>query len=282
MSINIKSLQAKLLNLSKENGIDFQIMLNRFGAEQFLARLSQSPFAGKFIFKGGSLLIYLIDTDRKTKDLDFSLKQMTHHLNDLLKAVQLILEIPFDDGIEWTAAKGTPLNHPEPEMEYSGARIVCNFHLGKMRGQIRMDLALGDKVKAAKIVLPRMRYRGKPLIGEDFHLLAYPPETIFAEKLQIALSRKELNTRMKDYYDLYQLCHSELNIKELRQSIRATFSNRNMTPTHKIAFDLSSLDKLQTVWSRYRTKEKLQEAPENIADIIKHVNHLLNEVFEDG
>ena len=80
MSINIESLQAKLLVLAKEQKIDFQVILNRFGTEQFLARLSQSSNAEQFIFKGGSLLMYMIETDRKTRDIDFSIT--LHVLNE--------------------------------------------------------------------------------------------------------------------------------------------------------------------------------------------------------
>jgi predicted nucleotidyltransferase component of viral defense system len=74
MAINITSLKSKLLYISKEKKVDFQVILNRFGAEQFLARLSQSSVINQFVFKGGSLLMYLIKTNRKTRDIDFSIK----------------------------------------------------------------------------------------------------------------------------------------------------------------------------------------------------------------
>lgn len=73
---SVASLQAQLLNLSKERNIAFQILLSRFGAEQFLYRLSISKYADKFVFKGGSLLLYLTDSERKTRDLDFSVKEI--------------------------------------------------------------------------------------------------------------------------------------------------------------------------------------------------------------
>lgn len=189
MTVNVKSLQAKLLNVSKQKGIEFQLFLTRFAAEQFLARLSQSPMKRRFVFKGGSLLTYLIDTERKTRDLDFSVKKMSHAVEDLREIVQSILEIPLDDGITWNPAKASTLNHPE--MPYPGARIICPFHLGQMKGQVRMDLAFGDQVEPVKTTLFKIQYKGKPLVGEDFSLLAYPPETIFSEKLQIALVRIE-------------------------------------------------------------------------------------------
>lgn len=277
MVVNIKSLQAKLLNVAKEQEIEFQLLLNRFALEQFLARLSQSRVAKKFILKGGSLLSYLIATDRKTKDLDFAIKQLSNHIDDLLRVIQSIVDVRIDDGITWGKLEGSILNHPA--MDYPGARIICRFNLGQMRGYVRIDLAFGDFVEATKIVLRKIRYKGQPLIGDDFSLLAYPPETIFSEKLQIALARGAGNTRMKDYYDLFKLSNTALNPKTLRRSIQATFSNRKMDINHQIPFDPSVIERLQTYWSRYRAKEKLEDAPENISDIIERLNVLLKQIF---
>ena len=72
MPINIKSLQARLVIVAREKKLEHQNLFNRFGVEQFLERLSRSSVARKFVFKGGTLLAYLIETDRKTRDLDFS------------------------------------------------------------------------------------------------------------------------------------------------------------------------------------------------------------------
>src|SRR3989338_2899942 len=125
MSTNIKSMQARILNISREKKIDFQLLLNRLAAEQFLCRLSQSPHVEKFIFKGGSLLNYLIDSDRKTKDLDFSIKQIRNQVDDVVKIIRSILDIPVDDGIEWKDMEGDLFVHPE--MDYRGVGFACLF-----------------------------------------------------------------------------------------------------------------------------------------------------------
>lgn len=196
MAINIPSLQAKLLNIAHQKGLDFQLMLNRFGAEQFLARLSQSTFVDQFVFKGGSLLAYLVDTERKTKDLDFSLWQISHQVEEVKQAIQEILSIPLEDGITWKKIEGSSLNHPD--MELPGVRVFCHFLLGKMKGRVQMDMAMNEVPEAMKTALPRIRYKGAPLMGPDFSLWTYPKEKIFAEKFQIAFTKAETNTRMRD------------------------------------------------------------------------------------
>src|SRR3989338_5754411 len=132
---NAESIRAKLLNVAKEDKVIFQDLLHRYGAEQFLARLSSSDFLERFIFKGGSLLTYLIDTKRQTKDLDFSIRQIGNKVEDALTIIRGILEIPMDDGLTWDEPTGTPLNHPE--MDYPGVRIKCVFRLGTARGLLR-------------------------------------------------------------------------------------------------------------------------------------------------
>ena len=280
MKKSAESIRAKLLTVSKEKQIVFQDLLNRYGAEQFLARLSASAHVEQFIFKGGSLLTYLIETDRRTKDLDFTIRKMNCEVGEALAIIGKILEILLDDGLTWRSPQGAPLSHPE--MDYPGVRIKCPFVLGKARGMVRMDLAVGDVVKPRRIDLARIRYRGEPLVGEDFPIMAYPPETIFAEKLQIAVSRGGQNTRMKDYHDLFKLAQSNtLKTSVLRRAIKQTFDKRTTNFGTALTVSDESLEKLQEYWSAYIRKMKITDAREAIRDVVSVINQLLQVVYED-
>ncbi len=278
MPVNVKSLQAKLYNISKENGVPFQLLLNQFGAEQFLARLSRSPNAKRFIFKGGTLLAYLIDTTRKTKDLDFSIRELRSDRPDhLLSVIEEILNIDLDDGLAWEKPTGETLRHPE--MDYPGMRVKCPFHLETMRGHVRIDLAFGDVVDAVEFALEKLRYKGEPLVGQDFMVLSYPPESIFSEKLQIVISRKENNTRMKDYYDLYKLALGALDETKLRTCVQVTFEKRGVAVQQEIDFHPDAVQKLQTFWSAYLTKATLADVPQQIKEVIEAINKTLENIF---
>jgi predicted nucleotidyltransferase component of viral defense system len=277
MTVNIESLHARLLNLSRERKMDFQILLNRIGAEQFLFRLSRSPYAEKFIFKGGSLLSYLIETDRKTKDLDFSVKGINNEVENIVKIFRSILEMPADDGFEWKDIEGKRLDHPE--VDYPGVRITCRFLLGNMKGVVRMDVASGDVVSAVKHSLKRMRYRNEPIFGEDFSVLIYPLETVFAEKMHIVVKKGGQNTRMKDYYDLFKLMDHELDAGSLEKSIKSTFANRDMALAAQVDLGADAMARLQLYWSHYIKKESLANAPEKISDIILRLNAFLEKIF---
>lgn len=277
MSNLAASLHTKLLNVAHDTKISFQDLLQRYGSEQFLARLSVSAYADRFIFKGGSLLAYLIDTERQTKDLDFSIRQISNKVDEALIVIRKILEISLDDGLTWSEPTGDALNHPE--MDYPGVRIKCDFKLGKAKGVVRMDLAIGDLVEAKKIFLERIRYRGEPLVGDDFHIVSYPPETIFSEKLQIALKRGGNNTRMKDYYDLFKLSQLDsLDLHAIKKSIAVTFTKRGTDVVTKIDFDKTVIDQLQIYWSGFVRKMKLTDVPALINEVIEVINRRLKEI----
>lgn len=278
MTFNFESFRARLLNISKEKKIDFQFLLNRLGAEQFLYRLSLSPHAAQFIFKGGFLLTYLIESERKTRDLDFSIRQIGHQVDGAVKIIRSILEIRVDDGIEWKEIKGEPLLHPE--MDYPGIRIVCRFLFGNMKGVVRMDMATGDAVEAVMVPLRRIQYRGKPLFGESFSILAYPPETIFAEKLYIAVRKEGRNTRMKDYFDLSKLVDHPLDHPKLKKSIQGTFANRNQPLAVQIQFKDEDLVRLQVYWEHFLKRDKMSGLPATISEMIGKVNAFLKKLYE--
>lgn len=271
------SIRAKLLNISKLDKIEFQDFFNRFGAEQFLARLSCSPYLEKFIFKGGSLLTYIIDTERKTRDLDFSIRQISNQVDKAIKIIQEIIDMSMNDALVWKNLEGYPLNHPD--MDSPGIRFQCEFYLGVAKGRIQMDLAIGDVVEAKKISLQRIRYKNIPLMGPDFEILAYPPETIFSEKLQIAVSKKGQNTRMKDYYDLLKLSGSTLIDNQiLAENIKNTFAKREITTITKLSFDTEDLNRLQMYWSSFLKKMKITDAPKEIFKVIEVINQKLKKI----
>lgn len=277
MTTNIPSLHAKLLNIAREKNIEFQLLINRFGAEQFLDRLSRSSYVNQFVFKGGSLLAYLIETERKTKDLDFTIKEISNQVNAVATIIGTILAIPMDDGIQWGEVQGSELAHPD--MDYPGVRIICPFLFGKAKGSIRMDMAIGEVIEAVPTPLKRIRYKLEPLMGEDFSILSYPRELIFAEKLQIAVVKGQDNTRMRDYYDLFKLLQNDLDPELLKSSIRSIFEQRETPLITEIRFDTAAAEKLQTYWKGYAVKSRLPDAPGTIVEIMNLVNEKLREVF---
>lgn len=62
----------------------------------------------------------------------------------------------------------------------------------------------------------------------DIGIWAYPVETVLAEKIETALARGILNTRMRDFYDVYMLRELDggLEPSNLRAALEATIEKR--------------------------------------------------------
>lgn len=81
-----QSIKQKLKNISEDLNIPFHSLLEKLFLERFLARVSKSRHADKFIFKGGLCLAQFLDLGRETKDLDFLLTQAQAH-SDMIKNI---------------------------------------------------------------------------------------------------------------------------------------------------------------------------------------------------
>lgn len=276
---SVASLQAQLLNLSKERGIAFQVLLSRLGAEQFLYRLSISEYVDKFIFKGGSLLLYLTDSERKTRDLDFSIREIGNQVEDIRRIVESVLSIEVDDGIEWGKVAGELLSHPE--MDVTGVRLHCHFLLGKMQGAVHIDVACGDMADTLRLSLQRMKYKGKYFFEEDLSLFVYSLEAIFSEKFHIAVKKGSQNTRMKDYYDLSKLCDQALSCNRLKRNIELTFKNRNLEPSYSLDFDSSEYARLETYWRHFLNRDEVKDAPNTISEVIEKINLFMKTLLNE-
>jgi hypothetical protein len=65
------SVRQRLMNLSRERGEEFQLVLTRYGLERLLYRLAQSPHAEQFVLKGAALFqLWTGQPHRSTRDLD--------------------------------------------------------------------------------------------------------------------------------------------------------------------------------------------------------------------
>lgn len=65
------SVRQRLLNLAKERGENFDLVLTRYGLERLLYRLSRSRFADQFMLKGAMLFsLWSDDPHRATRDVD--------------------------------------------------------------------------------------------------------------------------------------------------------------------------------------------------------------------
>ena len=255
MKINKNSLQARINNLSKEMGVHANVLLVSFFFDAFISRLAKSIHADKFVFKGGFYLATLLGVkNRYTADIDFLLRKESMDENRLREIFSDIIATNADDSITFEIADISPIRD---EDAYGGFSILLTGHLENVRQSFHVDVATGDPITPTDI-----EYSYQSLISnETIAFRAYNLETVVAEKLQTILFRGLLNSRCKDYYDIYiinQLQRNNINIPDLKKSFETTCQYRK-TPFKKEEALLlleknSKSDILQTRWKNYAKK----------------------------
>ena len=255
MKINKNSLQARINNLSKEMNVHANVLLVSFFFDAFISRLAKSIYADKFVFKGGFYLATLLGVkNRYTADIDFLLRKESMDENRLREIFSDIIATNADDSITFEIADISPIRD---EDAYGGFSILLTGHLENVRQSFHVDVATGDPITPTDI-----EYSYQSLISnETIAFRAYNLETVVAEKLQTILSRGMLNSRCKDYYDIYiinQLQRKNISIPDLKKAFVTTCQYRK-TPFEKeesllILEEISRSNILQTRWKNYARK----------------------------
>lgn len=211
--------------ISKQTGLTFNSVMTYYFLEMILKKLSQSSYSRNYIFKGGFLLSNVIGVEsRSTVDIDFLFQNITLSFENVEKQLKDILAIPIE-GINFTLQSIVSIKESDL---YSGYRASILCQLENIKQMVHLDIATGD------IVTPHpIHYDYKSLFEDDhFPIIAYPIETIIAEKLQTIYSRNFLNSRSKDFYDIYilsKLKREEIDTFQLQLAVKRTFAFRGTT-----------------------------------------------------
>lgn len=240
--------------ISKQTGLTFNSVMTYYFLEMILKKLSQSSYSRNYIFKGGFLLSNVIGVEsRSTVDIDFLFQNITLSFENVEKQLKDILAIPIE-GINFTIQSIVSIKESDL---YSGYRASILCQLENIKQMVHLDIATGD------IVTPHpIHYDYKSLFeDEHFPIIAYPIETIIAEKLQTIYSRNFLNSCSKDFYDIYilsKLKREEIDTLQLQLAIKRTFAFRGTTFDYNKNIELLKLfknDETQNQqWQNYARK----------------------------
>lgn len=217
------SVHDRLLRLAKQSNQNLNAVLVRFASERLLYRLSRSPSADLFVLKG-AWLFYVWDVQRRvTRDVDLLAfgNASASAMADVFREVLLSQVEP--DGIEFDVG-GLEVAEIREGAAYPGLRVRVVAHLGPARITCQVDVGFGDAVVNAPIKseLPTLLDLPAP------ELSVYPVEAVVAEKIEAMVRFGAVNTRLKDYFDLYVLS-TELTIDSasLSRQFAETFQRRD-------------------------------------------------------
>lgn len=199
MPLSQAQIKGRIKNLAKTNKADARILMRIYMMERFWERLAKSAYAENFIIKGGILITSLVGVSmRSTMDIDTSISGFTLSQEEALRIVTEISEIDLEDGVTFSIKSVSGIMD---EMDYPGIRLALDACMGAMITPIKIDISTGDVITPEAV-----KYDYKLMLEERSILIwSYNLETILAEKLQTVMSRGVLNTRMRDYYDIYTL-----------------------------------------------------------------------------
>ena len=249
-----RQLKDKVRNMARGDSAKAQLLIRNYGMERFLERVSLSEHRDNFILKGGMLVSAMVGLEnRATMDIDTSIRNMPLDTIAAKAMVEEIIAVPVDDNIRFEINDfGTIMD----DAEYSGVRISLNAFLDATRIPLKIDISTGDAITPAAV-----NYQYKLMFEERYITLwAYNLETVLAEKIETVLSRSVLNTRLRDFYDLYVLQDTGLEIDKAPLAAALTATARKRGSEQVLVLYERTLDEIRISplmreqWKRYQEK----------------------------
>ena len=272
------SVHQRLLNKAKESSRPFNEILQHFAIERFIYRLSKSPHADRFILKGALMFsAWTGSMARPTMDIDL--------LGNIENSTDLIVTV-FKDACETEVENDGIVFHKDTvtatriteDADYKGVRISLRGNLSSIRLILQIDIGFGDVIipKPARVKYPVLLDFPPP------ELDGYTMESTVAEKFQSMVKLGLLNSRMKDFYDIWLLSRRfDFKGEILIEAIEKTFEKRK-TPliSEPTIFNPTFMqdDTKQAQWQGFIKKTKLTETPESFKDVASVIKAFLQPV----
>ncbi|MBF0430878.1 MAG: nucleotidyl transferase AbiEii/AbiGii toxin family protein [Fibrobacteria bacterium] len=220
-----ESVRNRLLNIAKEQNRNFNAVLLQYAQERLLYRLSESAYKEKFVLKGGLLfLAYQMPSQRPTKDIDFLGRAVKNDKRNIQDIFVNVCSIDSKDGVQFKH-ETIAVKSIKEDAEYEGLRVNIPAIIAGAKLNLQIDVGFGDvqAVRPVKKDFPGLLSFPSP------KLYMYRPESVVAEKFEAMVTRGTLNSRMKDYYDIFFLAQSwDFKQNTLREAIIKTFKNREV------------------------------------------------------
>lgn len=148
------SVLARLKNQAKEIGLSYQMCLQLFFQEEFLRRLSLSPYCTNFILKGG-LFIYTLTEfqSRATQDIDFLMRQLTNDIDKVKVIMKEISQVASTN--DYIKIEVLDAGNIMQDKEYQGVSVKFIGRIKQVRVPFSIDVGMDDVIvpKAVKRTL---------------------------------------------------------------------------------------------------------------------------------
>ncbi len=275
------SVKARLLKIAKEKGKTYDELLKLFGIERLLYRLSKSQVKSMLTLKGALFfLVWNVPNRRTTLDIDF-LAKCDNSIEKISGMIKEVCLIPVEnDGIIYDP-KTVTAAVIKGNAEYSGVRVKLMAFIERIRIPMQIDFGFGDIIYpgAVNIKYPVLLNFPAP------KLKGYPPETVISEKFEAMVKLGDLNSRMKDFYDILLIINNiKLDKKEIAIAIKRTFERRGTTIPETIkVFSNDIYDERsdrQVLWRSFLKKNGIKNVPEKLSKVANSIDRFLKKPIE--
>ncbi len=245
--------KARIKNVAAKNGVPAQAVLQNFMLERLLERISVSKYKDKFVLKGGMLIAAWVGIDhRTTMDMDATLQGYPLSEASLRAALTDICAIPLDDDTTFTPNSIAPIRGDD---EYGGYRAAIIAKYETIGTPLKIDVTAGDVMTPAAV-----RYAFHSNFEDKIiEVWAYNLETILAEKVETILRRSALNTRLRDFYDVYLIAKTQRHAFDgniFKAALQATVESRMslaaLRDKEKILTTIQTDATMRRRWELYR------------------------------
>lgn len=224
---NDDKLRAFLKSESKRLGVSITNTYNTFFSKILLERISNYSYDKLFVKGSFSELAHLDTMIRPITDID--LVSTEYHNDPLLILFQAMYQTNGNLFYELPCL---------PTITKTGIykiKIVANF------GKIKHPLSI-DFQELSNTIYEKEYKRVDPIFKGDNHFYIWTPslEEHLAEKLCIVVeSNKEnvLNTRVKDFYDIYKLCGGKYDKERLSYFFYHMLKDRNKIDINSVSIN---------------------------------------------
>ena len=160
--------------------------------------------------------------------------------------------------------------------DYEGIRIRFLGILGSAKINMRVDIGFGD------IVYPGPEESDLPTLL-DFpapRLLCYSRESSISEKLEAMVKLGVVNSRMKDFYDIWLLSRQfDFDGARLTEAIRLTFERRGTKlPLEVEAFAEPFIEAKQSQWMTFCKRLQQDHVPTSFKEISASLDSFLSPI----
>ena len=239
--IDAEDLKIKVKERAHAYNLEPQDIMQMYFFERLLYRISISKYKYNFILKGGLLLSAIFGDERRTtQDMDTMIKGLPMDIKQLTRIIKKIVSIDCNDDIRLDDI-------------YGGIRIKLIGYKEHLQVPLFIDITVGDPITPSEL-----EFKYKCMFDDSYiNIMAFNLETIIAEKFETFITDNIINTRNKDFYDLYMILenyYSKLNKEQLIKAIKNTFERRN------VEFDI---DKIKSNFEAIKISDRLKHNFEN-------------------